>query len=169
MAGNKQCATRLRRLSCILCVATYLFGGLEIVPQFLALGAWLEGSHSVRIAMGGDRVTIVLSHAQAQLNQVRQGNDSIPVHRHGPAARIICVFASSQTTSDHVAQFNPTQLSESAQGLAKAAPERRVCQSPVSLCSEKHQAFSRSSLPAASLAPRLSDCLDLLHSTVLII
>jgi hypothetical protein len=47
----------LRRVAALVCAAAYLPGGMEAFPQALALGAWLEGSHTVRIAHEGVQVT----------------------------------------------------------------------------------------------------------------
>jgi hypothetical protein len=158
--------TGFRRFAALVCAAAYLSGGVEVLPEVVAFGAWLEGSHSIGLALGADQVTVVLSHDQAGSHSSSGAN---PVHHHGPVARVICLMATSQTRLDHVAGFSPTQLSENAQSLAKLTPKRFFCNS-VPILPREAEPCASVQLAAEIRSPlRLFDSLGLLQSTVLII
>src|ERR1019366_6161765 len=112
------------RIAAVLCAAAYLAGGLEVFPQALALGAWLEGSHTVRIARNAKQVTIVLSHERGLPGRPdytpRHQPDS-PLHQHGAAAHMLCVFAAQRSPrADHVAGFATGSICESLRPVIEA-------------------------------------------------
>jgi hypothetical protein len=168
MSKDKYIRTGVRRCAALVCAAAYLLGGMEVLPEFLALGAWLEGSHSVRIALGGDQVTVVLRHERIGSKDVGNSRGATLLHRHGPVARVICLLDSSSATPDHVARFNPSQLSESARQIAKVMPERSVCERLLKL-PEINPSPTLFPPAATCMAHRVPDTLSLLSSTVLVI
>lgn len=114
----------LRQVAGLVCAAAYLLGETETLPQLLALGAWLEGSHRVQVAQAGDQVTVVLSHQRGSPRRpdytARQqaGN---PQHWHGPAARLFCCLAEpAGSKADHIASFASGAICEYARGAIKA-------------------------------------------------
>jgi hypothetical protein len=114
----------LQRAAALLCAVAYLSGGTEVFPVALALGALLEGSHTVRVARDGAEVTIVLSHERGQLGRPdytprhQPGNAR---HRHGTASRLVCAFAARQPhQTDHVAGFTTTSVCENSSRPLKA-------------------------------------------------
>lgn len=168
MSKDKHIRAGLRRCAALVCAAAYLLGGMEVIPEFLALGAWLEGSHSVRMALGGDQVTVVLSHERIGSKGVINAGRANLLHRHGPVARMICLLDASQATPDHVARFNPNQLSESVRQIAKATPERPVCARPLKV-HEVDLSFALFSPATTCAALCVPDTLYFLSSTVLVI
>lgn len=158
--------TRIRRFAALVCAAAYLLGGIEVFPEVLALGAWLEGSHSVGVALGADQVTVVLSHSRAGAHSYSGAN---PVHHHGPVARVICLLATSQTRPDHVAAFSPTQLSESARAVSNVTAKQALRNIPMMVPREAHPPVPFQVAAETRSTHRPFDTLELLQSTVLII
>ncbi len=112
-----------RRVAALVCMGACLLGQTETLPQVLALGAWVEHSHTVQVAQANGQVTVVLSHQRGSplrpdfTPRHQAGN---PRHRHGPAARLFCCFASSPASrADHTASFASGAICESAQGVIK--------------------------------------------------
>ena len=91
------------------CLATYLFGGAKIVPALLALGAQLEGSHTVLIGGSGGTFDLLLHHEAKSWPSGGWVN-----HRHGLVSKLFCAFASSENFDpDHVLHFPSGFFSES--------------------------------------------------------
>lgn len=106
----------LRQVAGVVCVGAYLLGGTETLPQLLAVSAWVEGSHKVQVAQDGQQMTVVLSHQgrlgwqpeRAPCHQTANFQ-----HRHGPATRLFCFFATpAPSKADHVASFASGPVSE---------------------------------------------------------
>src|SRR5690242_4165574 len=94
-----------RALQCgaVVCLTAYLMSA-GLVPELLAMGAWFEGSHKVQLCGAEDRISIVLSHQPGGFGYSPRFQRGSPAHRHGPAARVFCLFsASARATPDHVA------------------------------------------------------------------
>lgn len=92
-------------LTAWVCLLAYLVGGVELLPQVLALGASMEGSHRVLLDSSEGRVSVILSHHRSG---PACGDAAVPCppHRHGAAAKLVCLFAPAQTPqADHVALF----------------------------------------------------------------
>jgi hypothetical protein len=112
-----------RRLAALVCAVVYLTGGMEALPLSLALGAWLEGSHTISVACDQGQIRVILSHER----DVARPADHNPRpqsrcvrHRHGTAARVICLFAPYPSANgDHVGQFTSSQVCENSARAAK--------------------------------------------------
>ncbi|MBI5388540.1 MAG: hypothetical protein HZA90_28070 [Verrucomicrobia bacterium] len=87
-----------------------LLGQVEVWPDLLALGAWLEGSHAVRLGRGEATIQLVLCHAGVRAGQadVTRGQGLCPAnHRHGMASKLVCVVADrADGLPDHAASFH---------------------------------------------------------------
>ena len=166
----------LPRLAALVCAGAYLAGGMEVVPQALALGAWLEGSHTVRMTRSGEQVTIVLSHERGLAGRPdftprhRPGSTQ---HRHGAAARVLCVFVAQQSPqADHVACFASASICESPVRIieARAGSEELAAAGLTPGVSYETACFSTSAFPNTDFSHhRPPDSLRLLRSTVLVI
>ena len=166
----------LRRIAALVCAAAYVAGGMEMVPQTLALGAWLEGSHTVRMTRNGEQVTIVLSHERGLPNRpdftpLHQAGST--VHRHGAAARMLCVFVAQRSPqADHVACFTTGSICEILARVieARAGSVELAAAALTPTVSCETACFSTSALPNTDFSqPRPADSLLLLRSTILVI
>ena len=107
---------RLRQIHAVVCAVTYLGGGMELLPQMLAVGASIEASHAVHFNRTNDRIQIVLCH-RCEHPDVSKPAWSCPSktgpHRHGAASRVFCLFVDpTQPRPDHVASFAASSLCE---------------------------------------------------------
>jgi hypothetical protein len=162
-----------RRLAALICATAYLLGGAEVFPQFLALAACVEGSHRVQLSRDSEHVKVVLRHEGGTPGRpdydprLQAGNVQ---HRHGPAARVICLFApQSPVMPDHVGQFAANPVSEVSGCGSKASVPSKVVDLAASAPGEPSLQFyvSRVSESFRPLAP--PDSLLFLRSTVLVI
>jgi hypothetical protein len=162
-----------RRAAAAMCVLAYLAGATDTLPQALALGAWLEGTHSVGVTVNPDHVTVVLSHERGAPGQTGCAPQcQSPPHRHGVAAHVFCWFAGHPVgKADHVAGFISGSICERPLGQTKvqadnstppAAALMLVFQMPTD------RAFA-APVSAVALPDRPPDGLLLLRSTVLVI
>jgi hypothetical protein len=166
----------LRRWAALVCSVTYLAGGMEMLPETLALGAWLEGAHTVRVACDGTQVTVVLSHDRGLSSRSdftpRHQPGSVG-HRHGPAARLLCAFADHQSRqADHIAGFATASICEDPSDPLKAATATAALAflTPVTLAASPIFCLSVPVSPSPDSFPaRPPDSLRLLRSTVLVI
>ena len=165
-----------RRAAGLACVAAYLVSGTETLPQVLALGAWLEGSHTVHIVRSQGQITTVLSHERAVPG--RPGSAPRPsaqkgLHRHGLGARVFCLFADQTApTADHVASFAAASACVRPSGKSNTQLQAGLAKMPAA-------PVNLAAIPAApelcrlartALAmPRPADSLRFLRSTVLVI
>jgi len=116
MCSHRSDCCRAKQIAALLCVATYLLGATELLPQLLALGASIEGSHTVYLGRGHEKLQIILKHESGRnlgsSATAGQPNSTI-LHRHGGASRLFCLFAeSTQARSDHIAYFSVSSLCE---------------------------------------------------------
>ena len=114
----------LRQKAAVACLAAYLIGGVGLLPQIFACGAWFEGTHQVFLGGMQGQLIIILSHQG--LPAVSSGQQaSSDLHRHGPASRLVCLFAHPGSTGDHAASFAAASICErpsvADQGKAKKA------------------------------------------------
>ncbi len=166
-----------RRVAALVCMGACLLGQTETLPQVLALGAWVEHSHTVQVAQANDQVTVVLSHQRGsplRLDVTPRHQAGNPRHWHGPAARLFCCFASSPASrADHTASFASGKICESAPGVIKVPATRSDTLAAVL----SSRMFSGAvgipkSLPGSTRICghlRPPDSLALLRSTVLVI
>jgi hypothetical protein len=110
-------------MAALVCTAAYLAGGIEALPQALALGVWAEGSHNIRLASDQHHLWIILSHERDVARPADQNprpQSRYVQHQHGLAARIICLFDSHPSANgDHVGQFSSNQVCENSARAAK--------------------------------------------------
>lgn len=165
----------LRRIAALVCAAAYLTGGMEAFPQALALGAWLEGSHKVRLARDGEQVLIVLSHERglpSRPDYTPRHQPGSTLHRHGAAARLLCVFAAQPSRqADHVACFATGSICENLPGVIEArarGAELAAADLMAIISAETGCSSTPASRNADSSQPRPPDSLRLLRSTVLV-
>jgi hypothetical protein len=166
----------LQRVAALVCAATYLTGGIEGLPQALALGAWLEGSHTVRIACSGERVTVVLSHERGLPSRpdfVPRHQPGNVAHRHGAAARMLCVFVAQRSPqADHVANFAAGSVCENLARVieAQAGSVEMTAAALTATLSCETGCPPAPAFPNTDFSqPRPPDSLRLLRSTVLVI
>lgn len=110
MNSRRPVQKALHRVAALICIAAYLCGAAQVVPDLLALGARLEGSHIVQILSDQNCVTVVLAHFQTQPIRQRstlENQREKIIHSHGAAAWALCVL-SSGGSADHVASFSGT-------------------------------------------------------------
>jgi len=128
MRVRKPSRFRPRQLAAFFCAIAYLFGGMELLPELLALSASLEGSHTLHLARSGARVQIILSHQRERPGTGCPEEILVAAsHRHGVASRVFCLFAErTPARPDHVASFGTSSLCErpaaKSQAPAAAAP-----------------------------------------------
>jgi hypothetical protein len=165
-----------RRVAALACALAYLISGTETFPELLALGAWIEGAHTVHVGRSQGHLTTVLSHERGAASRPGCGPRSkseTRLHQHGPGARIFCLFTDpTAPTADHVASFPAALECEHPAGtgeLKLPAGLAKTPAAPVTL------AFIPAAPEASSLAeiaqapPRPPDSLRCLRSTVLVI
>ena len=161
-----------RGLAGLVCAGACLLGETDLLPGVLAFGAWLEGSHEVCLVSNGEEVALVLGHHAARGWVPRPLGALVP-HRHGPAARLVCVLAARTTQqTDHVACFataavceNSTPSSESQGTLAAQAGLSAAVLDPIGCGGSSNLEF-----PAGYLGPSPSSALlPFLRSTVLVV
>src|SRR6476660_2966307 len=112
MRVRKPSRFRPRQLAAFVCAIAYLFGGMELLPELLALSASLEGSHSLQLTHSGAQVQIILSHQLERAGKVPPPLAAAS-HRHGVASRVFCLFAErTPAPADHVASFDTSSLCE---------------------------------------------------------
>ncbi len=97
---------RWKQIAGWFCLAAYLFGDTKILPGLVALGASLEGSHTVLTSSSDSGCRVVLHHETRP--------DGMPVaHHHGPVAKVFCLLAASDSFDpDHVLQMAAGSVSE---------------------------------------------------------
>jgi hypothetical protein len=87
-----------------------------LLPQLLALGASFEGSHTVYLGRGHEKLQIILKHEAGPMggsHATASPPNSTTLHRHGAASRLFCLFAeTAQARSDHIACFSVNSLCE---------------------------------------------------------
>ena len=102
-------ASRLARVGAVLCLLAVLLGPGQVLPGLLALGAALEGSHTVRVGIEEAQFHLVLSHERGQAGRPDYNprhHPQHPAHRHGLAASVLCLLAGrGGLEPDHVANF----------------------------------------------------------------
>lgn len=173
--GRKQGAG-IRRAAGLACAAAYLFSGTETLPQLLALGAWLEGFHTVHVGRSQGQISAVLSHERG----VPGGPDRTPrhpaetrLHRHGLGARIFCLFTDrTAPKADHVASFAAASACERPAGASKMKLQAGLTRMPAALvnlaaipAAPEVSSFARTTLAV----PRPADSLRCLRSTILVL
>ena len=170
MNSKRSSSFSSRRFAALICIAVYLAGGVEVVPDLIAVAAWLEGSHRVCLARTQDHVTVVLSHDRAGSSAPAARRPSLQ-HSHGTASRFICLFADqSQTGSDHVAQFTGNQTAErTARALTTATASVTFAALPARAAGDPLADYSFRQRSSAVAGERHSDSLICLRSTVLVI
>jgi hypothetical protein len=111
MAHNRSLlSTSFRaRVGAVLCFIAIVFGPSQIFPGLLALGAALEGSHTVRVGVDHTHFHLVLSHERGHSDRPDYNprhHPQHPAHHHGPAAGVLCFLVGSRSLEpDHVANF----------------------------------------------------------------
>jgi hypothetical protein len=101
--------------SAFVCLLTYLTGASGMLPEFCALAAKLDGSHTPLIGAQVSQTVLVLSHSKNGVpmsNQVSQ--------QHGLIARCLCVLANQNSTQrDHRLEFASCGVSVNTQNEIK--------------------------------------------------
>ncbi len=169
-------AFRRARVGAVLCLLVILFGPGQLFPGLLALGAALEGSHTVRVGSDGAVFHLVLSHERGGAGRpdgIPSHHPQHPAHHHGPAARILCLMAErTGVDPDHVANF--------ATGLAWEHSQRAPGVEVNADDAELFQPAPAAATPSTMNAARCLPCLNhgppgnrslsyLLGSTVLLV
>jgi hypothetical protein len=91
---------RWKQIAGGLCLFAYLCGGAKILPGLIALGASLEGSHTVWTSSSDSGCEVVLHHET-------RPDGTLAVHHHGPVAKVFCLLAASSSFDpDHVLQMS---------------------------------------------------------------
>lgn len=166
----------LRRGAAVICAAAYLAGGMELLPQMLALDAWMEGCHEVSISRNGEQLTIVLGHERTLPGQpglIPRHQPDSALHRHGAATRVLCVFAAQRSRyADHVASFVTGSVSENVRSAieARARSAEFATVDLMSIVSSETACSPAPSFPNEPFSqPRPPDSLRLLRSIVLVV
>ena len=111
MARNRSLRIDFRRarVEAFFCLLAMLLGPGQIFPGLLAMGAALEGSHTVRVGTDAAGFHLILSHERGQASESDfnpRHHPQHPAHRHGVAAGILCLVADRGACDpDHVANF----------------------------------------------------------------
>ena len=109
------------RFGALTCLLTVLLGPSQVVPGLLAVGAVLEGSHTVQISRSGEEFRLVLRHEAVR--------SEVPTHQHGMVSRVLCLLADQGATNpDHVATFTVDSAWEKLSQLS--APDIKMVQGP---------------------------------------
>jgi hypothetical protein len=176
MSGVRPCVGSFRRVAALVCAVVYISCATELLPEALALGAWVEGSHQVLLACKESGLSVILSHqrgcpGRSDYSPCYQAGN--PADRHGAAARLVCLFAAhGAATADHIASFaNPTTTERTSPGVKAKPAANRPLMFDLAL------ADLRVALPLAATAAkpalpwpaRTSGALVCLRSTVLVI
>lgn len=150
----------------LVCLTAYLLGGVGLLPQVLAFGAWLEGSHTVYPSVTAGQIEIVLSHEHHTPGPRHDGGPQ--VHRHGPTARVICLFVTQTGSKDHAASFAITPICEkpSIPTKVKTKPYDPIPTLAGAMPSHQQCVIGLSKFP---IPPAPSSSFHLLCSTVLLI
>ena len=102
------------RFGALTCLLTVLLGPSQVVPGLLAVGAVLEGSHTVQISRSGEEFRLVLRHEAVR--------SEVPTHQHGMVSRVLCLLADQGATNpDHVATFTVDSAWEKLSQLSAPA------------------------------------------------
>jgi len=169
-------AAGFRRVAALACAAAYLVSGTETLPQLLALGASLEGSHTVYVGRSQTQIIAVLSHERSVperpgYNPQRQVGSRL--HRHGGAVSIFCLFdGRGARNADHVVTFPASSACVSPAGASKAKVRALLWMVPAGPTVLTHIADAPAALNRVRdtlAAPRPADFLELLRSTVLVV
>jgi len=108
------------RFGALACLLTVLLGPSQVVPGLLAVGAVLEGSHTVQISRSGEGFRLVLRHEAVR-------SEVAAIHQHGMASRVLCLLADQGTMNpDHVATFTVDSAWEKLNQLS--APDTKMVQ-----------------------------------------
>jgi hypothetical protein len=169
-------AGRLARVGPMLCLLAVLLGPSQIAPGLLALGALLEGSHTVRVGMDEAQFHLVLSHERGQTGRPDYAPSHHPqhsTHRHGLAASVLCLLAGrGAMDADHVAVFATGSACEkiSQPPAAEAKVVGLEALMPAEFAAATAVVESTSLLPRQNHGPPSgSVLLCLLRSTVLLV
>ena len=97
--NSRSKGSRLRYLAVGVCLVACLQSA-GIFPVFLALAAFVEGSHAVSLSCRPDQISLILHHEQI----VEGGSGK---HQHGAASQVVCLLgdATRPSSADHVASF----------------------------------------------------------------
>ncbi len=170
MCQAHQLRTLFRRVAAVGCAVAYLAGASETLPQLLALGALLEGSHTVHVSRDQGQISIVLSHERGGARERCVGSAALR-HRHGPAAHVICFFAThSVSLADHVANFATVSACEQSgsKSTLRFASGPVVAAAPIAPAVSVLTAGTLSPLNCFRY-PEVSDQLVFIRSSVLLI
>ena len=120
----------------MLCLLAILLGPAQVFPGLLAVGAALEGSHTIRVGCDGSEFHLVLSHERGQAGRPDYNprhHPQNPAHHHGLAAGFLCLIAGrGGMEPDHVADFTTGSGWENlSQPSAEAMPADTVKFMPV--------------------------------------
>jgi hypothetical protein len=176
MCQRRKQGAGLRRAAALACAAAYLFSGTETLPQLLALGAWLEGSHTVHVGRSQGQLSAVLSHERGVpggLGRTPRHPTETRLHRHGLGARIFCLFTDrTAPETDHVATFAAPLACKRPGGASKMKFQAGQAGMPAALLNlgaipagSEVSSFARATLAA----PRPADSLRCLRSIILVI
>ena len=115
---------RFKRFQAVCCLVSVLTGPTSILPELLALGSVLEGSHTTYAHIVDGEFRLVLSHSGqvGRADFLARHNPHDPLHYHGLASRLLCSLAgSSQKLADHRATFSRASNGERSRRLTLSA------------------------------------------------
>jgi hypothetical protein len=132
--GNRW-RTLHKRVAAFLCLMPLLLGQSEVLPGLLALGAGVEGSHTVCVGASQNEFKLVLSHERGQPGRSDYNPRHSPtqaLHRHGLASKILCTLASAAPPGlpDHIAAFGSSSTTENSSRVT-ALSSQRLAMHPV--------------------------------------
>jgi hypothetical protein len=180
MARNQSPPISIRRarVGAALCLLAVLLGPAQVLPGLLAVGAALEGSHSVKVGSDGAEFHLVLSHERGQAGRPDYNprhHPQHPAHRHGLAAGVLCFLGDrSAMEPDHVANFATgsacEKISQSSALEGKAADLETLMPSVTAAASTVMRCVTlRLLLHQNHGPPGMTDLPRMLRSTVLLV
>ncbi len=93
----------------LLVLFAVLIGPAQVLPGLLAVGAMVEGLHTVRVGYDGEHFRLILSHERGQVgvaNYNPRHNPRSSAHRHGLSTDAFCLLVQgNDMEQDHVASF----------------------------------------------------------------
>jgi len=117
---------RRQLLSSLSCLLALFCGPAEIIPQLLAVGSALEGSHSVHVQLSERNLRVVLSHERGQPGRADYDSRyqaSNPAHRHGLVSKFLCSISCTRSAlEDHEASFACGSTSDDLDGEISVRP-----------------------------------------------